>query len=222
MDHAVALVETYLRLNGFFTVTEYPVIEARRSGDFRTVTDLDLLAFRFPGDGRVTRRPQGGNAGHREIELFAHDPELSIPGDEAQMLIGEVKEGRAELNDAATDPDVLEAALTRFGCCLPEDVPPLVKNLLRDGQARTHCGHVVRLIAFGSSSAQTSHVGYKTVLLGHVEAFVLDFIRKQWDAVHTAQFKDVTFGFLVMQQKARLGAAAPGKDRSGVWVPRDH
>ncbi len=30
MDTAVALVETYLRINGYFTVTEYPVIEAAR------------------------------------------------------------------------------------------------------------------------------------------------------------------------------------------------
>jgi hypothetical protein len=30
------------------------------------------------------------------------------------MLIGEVKEGRAELNHAARDPAVLAAALTRF------------------------------------------------------------------------------------------------------------
>ncbi len=217
MDHAVALVETYLRLNGFFTVTEYPVIEARRSGDFRTVTDLDLLAFRFPTAGRVAWRWQGGDSGPREVELFAPDPELSIPGDEPQMLIGEVKEGRAELNDAATDPDVLETALARFGCCLHEHVPAVVRNLLRDGQAKTHCGHVVRLIAFGSSPAQTDRIRYKTVLLGRVEAFVLDFIRKNWEAVHSAQFKDVAFAFLVMQQKARLGVGAtPGKDRSAA------
>jgi hypothetical protein len=48
VDHAVALVESYLRLNGYFTVTEYPVIEACKFGGYRTATDLDVLAFRFP------------------------------------------------------------------------------------------------------------------------------------------------------------------------------
>ena len=28
MDHAVALVEAYLQINGYFTVAEYPVIES--------------------------------------------------------------------------------------------------------------------------------------------------------------------------------------------------
>lgn len=51
MDSAVGLVQTYLRVNGYFTVVEYPVVELR--DDFRAATDLDILAFRFPGSGRV-------------------------------------------------------------------------------------------------------------------------------------------------------------------------
>ena len=47
MDNAVALVRAYLHLNGYFTVTEFPVMEALRGGGFRTATDLDVLAFRF-------------------------------------------------------------------------------------------------------------------------------------------------------------------------------
>lgn len=35
MDNAVALVQAYLRVNGYFTVTEYPVVEAMKSGEFR-------------------------------------------------------------------------------------------------------------------------------------------------------------------------------------------
>lgn len=53
MDPAVALVQAYLRVNGYFTVAEYPVLEATRSGGFQMATDLDLLAFRFPGAGRA-------------------------------------------------------------------------------------------------------------------------------------------------------------------------
>ena len=51
MDTAVALVQAYLNVNGYFTVVEYPVLEAYRGGHARSVTDLDVLAFRFPHAG---------------------------------------------------------------------------------------------------------------------------------------------------------------------------
>ena len=33
MDTAVSLVETYLRVNGYFTVTEFPVVESSHGGE---------------------------------------------------------------------------------------------------------------------------------------------------------------------------------------------
>lgn len=50
----MALVQSYLHVNGYFTVVEYPVLEARRGGTPRTITDLDVLAF------RVSTRAGGG------------------------------------------------------------------------------------------------------------------------------------------------------------------
>ena len=52
MDTAVGLVQSYLYMNGYFTVTEYPVLELMASGEYRTVTDVDILALRIPGAGR--------------------------------------------------------------------------------------------------------------------------------------------------------------------------
>lgn len=49
MDNAVALVQAYLRVNGYFTVSGFPVLEAGAPAGTRTRTDLDILAFRFPG-----------------------------------------------------------------------------------------------------------------------------------------------------------------------------
>lgn len=43
MDTAVALVNAYLHINGYFTVTEYQVIESHYNGA-RARTDLDILA----------------------------------------------------------------------------------------------------------------------------------------------------------------------------------
>jgi len=43
MDHAVAIVEAYLQINGFFTVAEHPVIEALGQRRYSAATDLDVV-----------------------------------------------------------------------------------------------------------------------------------------------------------------------------------
>lgn len=47
MDRAVAVIEAYLRINGYLTVAEYPVLEEGHRGPAQSVTDLDILAVRF-------------------------------------------------------------------------------------------------------------------------------------------------------------------------------
>jgi len=46
MDVGTQLVQAYLRLNGYLTVAEYPLVEERRHDAIRTLTDIDLLAVR--------------------------------------------------------------------------------------------------------------------------------------------------------------------------------
>ena len=205
MDHAVALVESYLRVNGYFTVTEYPVVEACRYGGYRTATDLDVLAFRFPRVGRLTQFQAGRPTNNPDVEIFAPDPHLGSLVDQGDMLIGEVKEGRAELNAAARDPAVLRAVLARFGCCSPEHVPGVVQALLQHGSTHTHSGHVVRLIAFGSLPPESNGRKYTVISLGHVREFLEAYIREHWDVLCHAQFKDPAFGFEIMLEKARRG-----------------
>ena len=59
MDTAVALVQAYLHVNGYFTVTEYPVLEAFHRDHTRAVTDLDVLAFRFAHAAHDLKRGRG-------------------------------------------------------------------------------------------------------------------------------------------------------------------
>ncbi|MGH9459345.1 MAG: hypothetical protein ACRD2J_17045, partial [Thermoanaerobaculia bacterium] len=125
MDHAVSLVQAYLQLNGYFTSAEYPVVKATNgSRRFRTITDIDVLAFRFPTTARLVAEGSplavGGAA--------APDPGLAVPPDTVDMLIGEVKEGRVGFNSSATDPDVLAIVLSRFGTTEP-DVRKVVAGL---------------------------------------------------------------------------------------------
>jgi len=203
MDHAVALVQAYLQINGYFTVTEYPIIEATGEHHFQTATDLDILAFRFPGAGRIVT---GEKSAH---SVFLPDPLLGVSGDEADMLIGEVKEGRAELNPNVRHPEVLKTVLARFGCCSMEHVEPVVEQLIRTGQATTHANHRVRLMTFGSV-AEGSH-SYSTITTGHIVQFIENYLDEHWEVLRTAQFKQPALGLLMVLKKARQNMNTGGR-----------
>lgn len=198
MDNAVALVQTYLHVNGYFTVAEYPIIGSGRHGGYRAVTDLDILAFRFPGANRLVPRLHGHcDNGDREDP----DPVLDVPTDEADMLIGEVKEGRAHINEAATDPAVLAAALARFGCCPSMNTRQLAETLIRKGRTTLPSHHHLRMVAFGRVDEEEAHP-YLTIPMRHVVEFLQDYLRLHWDVLRHAQFKDPAFGFLATLEKA--------------------
>ena len=55
MDHAVSLVQAYLQLNGYFTSAEYPIMSGNVRKGYRSVTDIDVIAFRFPMGGPIAR-----------------------------------------------------------------------------------------------------------------------------------------------------------------------
>lgn len=194
MDNAVALVQAYLRLNGYLTVTEFPIVRRARHGGHEVLTDLDVLAFRF---GAGQEADVKGVWGRDPLG----DTTLGAPPGAADMIIGEVKEGRAELNDAALDADVLEAAIRRFGCCADE-ADRLVQDLLRHGFAQTRQGHAIRLVAFGSVPPGRPDHRYHVVLLGAVVEQIQAFIRRHWDAARASASKDPAFSFLLMLEKA--------------------
>lgn len=200
MDSAVALVQTYLRVNGYFTVCEYPIVELR--GGFQAATDMDVLAFRFPGAERVV--PGEDERRRRRHARFQVDPVLHVPADHPDMIVGEVKEGTAEFNRAGRRPDVLAAALARFGCCSGDAAQTLADELVSSGRAETPQGHAVRLVAFGSAVGG-GHEPYLRVPLGHVTRFLEDWIEEHWAVMRHAQLKDPVLAFLVALAKARRG-----------------
>lgn len=214
MDTAVALVQAYLHVNGYFTVTEYPVLEALRNGQqVRTVTDLDILAYRFAGAGHDV--VSGGT--HRPLDgmVPAVDPMLGCPADRADMIVGEVKEGAARLNPAMRDPAVLEVALTRFGCCPADEAHDLVRHLLRTGTAKTPAGHDIRIVAFGDTHEEGRRGPWRTVPMAHVVEFLQDYLRENWSVLRYAQFKDPAYGVLALIEKWGVRSAARA-DASGA------
>jgi len=199
MNSAVALVEAYLHANGYFTVTEYPIIEAMEADTYRVRTDIDIMAMRLPGASRLIpgRRPGHG----RKHTVFAPDPALQPTDERIDLLIGEVKEGHAVLNEGAKDPDVLRAALTRFGGKASGSVDTVVRALLRRGEALVSDGPRVRVVAFGSHGAPRK--SYHVITLGHILEFFRETVRVHWDVFQHAHFTHPGLGFLMMEEKAR-------------------
>ena len=198
MDTAVQWVKAYLEANGYFTIAEYQVIEAIADGEFKTTTDLDIMAVRFPGAGRLV--PRVGRAGERFVTT---DPLLDVSEEKIDLIIGEVKEGAAELNRTAKDPRVLRAALARFGAVAYDEAPSLVDELVRSGEATSPIGFRVRLAAFGTRAPRAPKPRHMVVGLGHVGKFLETLVAENWDALSTAHFSDPVYGSLALMEKAR-------------------
>jgi len=203
VDNAVALVQAYLRVNGYFTVAEFPVIEAVRSGGYQTLTDIDVLAVRFPGAGYLVPAVPGSP---HPPETFAVDPAIEAEPDRVDMLIGEVKEGKAALNEPARDPTVLRTVLARFGCCPPSEAYEAARELIRRGSLRMPSGHQARIATFGATAGPPPTGVALSLSLGHITEFLRHHIREHWPVVSQAQFKDPALSWLVTLEKATRNA----------------
>lgn len=214
MDHAVALVQAYLQLNGYFTSAEYPIIAAAGRSGFRTITDIDVLAFRFASGEPLSHHPRRAPKGLNVSEI---DPGLGVPADSIDMVIGEVKEGRVGINTGIQDPEVLRAVVSRFGEV--GDASRVVDQLLQSGTALIPPSFSVRLIAFGSFPPGSAVPPCRIISLGHVLAYLQSYVRKHWQMLRHLQFKDPAFGFLMTLEKARRGGAGRRGDQGVEIVP---
>jgi hypothetical protein len=215
MDHAVSLVQAYLQLNGYFTSAEYPIIAAAGRNGFRTITDIDVLAFRFPA-GLPSASMSRRKPTPRGLDTSELDPGLGATTDSIDMIIGEVKEGRVGINSGVRDPAVLRAVVARLGD--PNvDTESVVRDLLDRGIARLPSGFAVRLVAFGAFPPGAPVPPCRIVSLGHVLQFLQAYVRKHWNVLRHLQFKDPAFGFLMTMEKARRGGAGR-RGEQGVEV----
>jgi hypothetical protein len=232
MDHAVSLVQAYLQLNGYFTSAEYPIMAAAGRNGFRTLTDIDILAFRFPAGVPISltrdERPvadlmettpaeRPSRSLPKGLDLADLDPGLGIPSDRIDLIIGEVKEGRVGINSGAREPDVLKAVIDRFGHSL--DKERLVRELLETGTVIMPSGYQVRFIAFGAFPPGEKVPPCRIISLGHVLRFLQDYVRRHWGMLRHCQFKDPAFGFLMTMEKARRGGAGRRGEQGVEVVP---
>ncbi|MEE8405863.1 MAG: hypothetical protein V3S32_01795 [Acidimicrobiia bacterium] len=159
MDVATDLVEVFLRSNGYLTLSELQIQSLNKRGDWETVTDVDILALRFPG---------------RVFIADAHDPalaaELEVPGvplfleeDTVDVIVGEVKQGEAAFNPSLTKHETLHTALHRLSWIYSDgDLDRIVEDLRDRGVCYTPArgGGTVRtrIVAFGQASEVTMNV----------------------------------------------------------------
>lgn len=202
MNAGVSLVRAYLGLNGYLTVSEFPVIRGRKGGGYLEVTDLDLLGVRFPDAGHVIPRGRPGPADDLHLEI---DPKLDPVTEAVDVLIAEVKEGKARLNDATRQREVLYAALSRVGCVRPSQVEGAIADLQGRGEAYVGPGDGavasrIRLVAFGDGTSGKRD-GYTVVSLKHVARFVNHHLERYHDVLNPADLADPVLGLLHLLRK---------------------
>ncbi len=226
MDHAVALVQAYLHVNGYFTIAEYPVLQALELGGYKAATDVDLLGLRLPtvGGGAVAKPSSASGDEERlsDAEPEIPDPKLRVPGGSADLLIIEVKEGRAELNPGAKDDAVLTSVLTRFGLCPHTRLARALRELQEKGKTRWSgaasersawpAKTTVRMLAFGSIVDPKLVSGFHAIPLSHVTGFLQRYMSHHWEALRHAQIKHEALGFLALLEQVRR--SAPPEDQA--------
>lgn len=202
MNAAVSLVRTYLKLNSYFTATELPVIKKGDDGLYFEVTDIDILALRFPRAAHIVAQ---GRPGPLDDFQFPPDPLLQIPVDAMDLIIGEVKAGKPRLNPHLRSEDTLYRALVRFGFCPPDRLERAVTELKEGGETWVRDGDVaipsrVRLVAFGDGE---THEGdnYTVIPLKKVAEFVTDHLRRFREVLHPVRLTDPTLGLLHLLEK---------------------
>ena len=203
MDTAVALVEAYLRVNGYFTLAEYPIVEEMRGERHRSLTDVDIVAVRFPDAGHIPPVQ-----GRRTVDPELHQPDerLRANTESVDMIIGEVKEGAGRLNSGMRDPVVLRATLIRFGCCRIEESDRVISELLEHGTSSTAAGHQIRMVVFASSLDGSEPHSFEFLPLMHLIDYLQTHVAQHWQRLRHTQLKDPVLALLVTLEKARRGA----------------
>ncbi len=216
MDTAVGVVKAYLELCGYFVLAELPVREANGDG-YRDITDVDVLAVRFPHPPVVRLRQVTD-----PLDVFLGiDPALHALDEGVDVIVGEVKEGRARLNPSLRRAETLAFALRRVGCCPERQIPGEVQAILRTGlQEMAMPGQVrcrVRIVVFGGSG-ESGERGVHTILLAHCWQFIEEKLQRAGKLLAGVHFKDPVLGFFMLHDKVvrQRGQPSPSGTRTGA------
>ena len=199
MDIAVNLVESYLRLNGYLTLSEFEIQARGDDGTFTTITDVDIVAMRSPGDVYLGDPHEADDC----RLLLIEDPALQLEPNCLDVIVGEVKQGMAVFNPALKDHRVLHSVLRRFawlyeGGSVSAVVTGLQQNGCHVAPARGGGRIRTRLVAFGRADED----GINTIRIGHIVETLGDFFRDHDDAVRPIQYREPAIALLRLLHKS--------------------
>ncbi|HUU61640.1 MAG TPA: hypothetical protein VMX37_04585 [Acidimicrobiia bacterium] len=214
MDIGVSLVEAYLRLSGYLTLTEFEVQAREADGSFQTITDVDVMGLRLPGD-IYAGDPHGGPDCRL---LLIEDPVLQLHPGMVDVLIGEVKQGEAQLNPGLRRHEVLHSLLRRVEWLYAQPMEAVVRDLMKrlvcmspargGGEIRT------RLVAFGRSP----HCDLHTISHAHIVEAMVGFLSGLGEAFRPVQFHEAAPAMLslLIKDGFRLTRAPEAGSAAGV------
>jgi hypothetical protein len=207
VDAASDLVEIFLRVNGYLTLSEWQVQGLNRFGQWDTITDVDVVGLRFPGDVYLAD---------------SHDPEiqstLKVSGeilllepDTIDVVVGEVKEGEALFNPAMTRHETLHTVLHRLEWLYAEPgLDGVVAQLAEGGTSHSRApgGDRVRtrLVAFGQAPELTPN----TVPIGLILEQSAAFLAIHDGLLRSARFSNPVAATLKLLHKAGFGISRRG------------
>ena len=226
MDTSVALVNAYLRFNGYVSIPEQPVLVGEgRPYRYHTATDVDILAVRFPNAAVVVPRDNGAAQGD-DLQLEI-DPILDLRIDAVDVIVGEVKQSRPRLNPALLERDVLYATLRRVDPGFDAPMENTIHELQQKGEAWAEAGgrrRRFRLYAFGEGAPVVETGRFSTIQLSHVAHFLIRCMRDHHQVWRDAQFGDPVLDLLHLFDKLGLTwvaneevAAAALKNQPLTW-----
>lgn len=194
-DPALALAVAYLRLNGYFLLTEQE-LHIREPVGFRALTDIDIIALRPPTAPGSPHHRLG--QGVEECLIVTDvDPALDLDTSRFDVIIGEVKTAEAELNPALLTPGALHATLRRTGDLYSILLDQVVDELITDGSATTPTARV-RLVVF----AGHGRVGRATTIhLGDAARFIRRHLHAHHDLHRVTRFSDPVIALLELLEK---------------------
>jgi hypothetical protein len=192
MDISVDLVQAYLRINGYLTVTEFEVQRRLDDGTYETATDVDIIALRLPGGMLPADAQEQGACQMLEIR----DERLLLRPGLIDVILGEVKEGHAEFNPGLKRREVLYSVLRRFEWLYGGALDEIVSGVHEKGGVECPApgGGTVRtrLVAFGRSETSDLH----TISLTHVFDALFGYLERYEVILRPATYKDPAPGLL--------------------------
>jgi hypothetical protein len=194
-DPALDLSVAYLRLNGYFLITEQD-LHVRELTGFRSLTDIDIIALRPPTAPGPPHHHRG--QGVEECLIVTDiDPALDADLTRFDVIIGEVKTAEATLNPALRTPGALHAALRRTGALYSAPLDHVVDQLMADGSSITPTARS-RLVAF----AGHGHIAQGTTIhLSDAARFIRSHLQAHHDLYRVSRFADPVIALLGLLDK---------------------